>query len=113
MSGSSSPAEISLMITLPYLWIARAATLERNVSIETGRSDESEPHGPDTQIDAPPLLLGRHLVGTRARRITAHVDHRSARLDGFAHTAFDIEPVRRAAAGEKRVGSDVDLMVIT
>jgi len=24
-------------------------------------------HGPDPQIDAPPLLLGRHLVGTRAR----------------------------------------------
>ena len=41
---------------------ARTERIDRNRQIGRER-----PHGPDTQIDAPPLLLGRHLVGTRAR----------------------------------------------
>ena len=65
------------------------------------------PHGPDAQLHAPPLLVGRDFVGAGARRIAPHVDDRGALGGGLLHAAFDMRRVGHAAAGEERVGGDV------
>ena len=89
------------MMSGPNFSIARAATSLRKVSTEIRTP------GPDPQLHAPPLLVGRDFVGAGARRIAPHVDDRGAFGGGLLHAAFDMRRVGHAAAGEERVGGDV------
>ena len=79
-----------------------AERIDRN-----GHAGGQPPHGTHAQLHAPPLLPGGYFVRPGTRRVAADVDDRRPFGYGLAHAALDMRRIGHTAAGEKRVGGDV------
>ena len=79
-----------------------AECIDRNRHIRS-----QPPHGLHPQRHAPPLLVGRDLVGAGARGVAAHINQLRTFGHGIPDAVFDGVAIGHTAIGIERIGRDV------